>query len=111
MTGDDIKYFAMAIQSISCWNLALASLQWKKRLIPHGFAWSQNIIGALVILRVAQIHEGLWEIFDRHINHDLVSKAQTSMLARIHDIRQIDSTARRGWGVIESLYFNWHSTS
>jgi hypothetical protein len=58
MTKEDVDCCALAIQSTCLWPLTMVPPKDKKRVVPHQFTWTQNIVSVLLILRITR-EEGM----------------------------------------------------
>ena len=104
MNTDDDSCCALAIQSACLWTVAMAPPKNKKRLVPHLFAWTQNFIGMLLILRMTTENETLQRICGSRVNHEDIQKTVTLMLDWVRDVKQLDGIAEWGWRILEPLY-------
>lgn len=106
MTSDDVKYCAMGIKSACLWPIVMAPPKNKKRLVPHLFAWTQNFMGILLILRMTTENECLRRICESHVSQDEIQKTVSLMLEWIRDVKQLDGIAEWSWRILEPLYSN-----
>lgn len=104
MTPDDAKCAGLAIQSALLWPLSMAPPKNKKRLVPHLFAWTQNFMGILLVLRMATENECLERICAEHVNRDDIQKTVQLMLEWIRDVKQVDGIADWSWRILEPLF-------
>lgn len=104
MTPEDANYCALAIQSACLWPLAMAPPKNKKRLVPHLFAWTQNFLGILLILRLTTESACLQQICDERVNREDMEQSAQLMLDWLRDMRQVDGIAEWGWRILEPLY-------
>ncbi|KAF2215184.1 hypothetical protein CERZMDRAFT_82236 [Cercospora zeae-maydis SCOH1-5] len=104
MTAEDANYCGLAIKAALLWPMAMAPPKNKKRLVPHLFAWTQNFMGILLILRMTTENECLKRICDEHVNRDDITATVSCMLEWIRDIRQVDAIADWSWLILEPLY-------
>ncbi|TKA51528.1 hypothetical protein B0A49_12065, partial [Cryomyces minteri] len=93
MTADDVECTVLCIESACCWPLAMAPTKNKKRLVPYLFAWTQNFLGILLILRMSTENPCLRQICEERVNRDEMETAAGLMLDWIRDIRQVDGIA------------------
>lgn len=106
MTNDDYNCCALAIKSACLWPLAMAPPKNKKRLVPHLFAWTQNFVGILLILRMCSVNDCLRSIVDEGGVvgwHEIDSTIQI-MLEWVQDVRQVDGVADWAWKVVQPLF-------
>lgn len=104
MTSEDAKCCALAIKSACLWPVCMAPPKNKKRLVPHLFAWTQNFMGILLILRMTTENECLRQICESHVSQDEVQKSVTLMLEWMRDVKQLDGIAEWSWRILEPLY-------
>ncbi|USW51869.1 hypothetical protein Slin15195_G051880 [Septoria linicola] len=104
MTPDDGKCCGLAIQAALLWPMAMAPPKNKKRLVPHLFAWTQNFLGILLVLRMTTENECLKQICDEHVNRDDIQSTIASMLEWFRDVRQVDGIADWSWRILEPLF-------
>lgn len=106
MTSEDIKYCALAIKSACLWPVSLAPPKNKKRLVPHLFAWTQNFMGMLLILRMTTVSDSLRTICESHVSQEEVQKSVTLMLEWMRDVKQLDGIAEWSWRILEPMFPN-----
>ena len=104
MTADDANCCALAIKSACLWSIAMAPPKNKKRLVPHLFAWTQNFLGILLILRMTTENECLRRICESQVNHEDIESTVTMMLEWVRDVKQVDGVADWTWRILEPLY-------
>ncbi|PIA95088.1 hypothetical protein CB0940_08360 [Cercospora beticola] len=104
MTEEDANYCGLAIRASLLWPMAMAPPKNKKRLVPHLFAWTQNFMGILLILRMTTENECLRRICDEHVNRDEITSTVSCMLEWVRDVRQVDGIAEWSWRILEPLY-------
>lgn len=104
MTTDDTSYCALAIQATCLWPLSMAPPKDKKRLVPHLFAWTQNFMGILLILRMARENTLLRQICDERVSEQNLQQTIALMLDWIRDAKQVDGTAEWSWNIVEPLF-------
>ncbi|KAK5162475.1 hypothetical protein LTR04_003649 [Oleoguttula sp. CCFEE 6159] len=111
MTADDVECTALCIESACCWPLAMPPTKNKKRLVPYLFAWTQNFLGILLILRMSTENPCLRQICEERVNRDEMETAAGLMLDWIRDIRQVDGIAEWSWKILEPLYDKFQAGS
>lgn len=104
MTSDDASCCALAITSACNWPLAMAPPKNKKRLVPHLFAWTQNFVGILLILRMTTENEYLRQVCQDQVNLDDIQQTIALMLDWVKDARQLDGVAEWAWAILEPLF-------
>ena len=108
MTPDDATCCALAIKSACMWSIAMAPPKNKKRLVPHLFAWTQNFMGILLILRMTTENDCLRQICETQVNREETQRTVTLMLDWMRDVRQLDGIADWSWRILEPLYSTRH---
>lgn len=109
MTTDDENCCALAIKSTCLWTIAMAPPKNKKRLVPHLFAWTQNFVGILLILRMTTENECLQRICENQVNMQDIQNTASLMLDWIKDVKQMDGIADWSWRILEPLYSSPHT--
>ncbi|CZT14774.1 related to acetate regulatory DNA binding protein FacB [Ramularia collo-cygni] len=104
MTTEDANCCALAIKSALSWPIAMAPSKNKKRLVPHLFAWTQNFMSILLILRMTTENECLKRICEEQVNREELQKTVLLMLEWVRDVRQVDGIAEWLWKILEPLY-------
>jgi hypothetical protein len=104
MTKDDAECCALAVQSACLWPLTMAPPKDKKRLVPHQFTWTQNIVSILLILRMAQEEGMLKRICEEQVDPSDLDSTIMLMLDWIKDVKQLDGIAEWSWKVLEPLF-------
>ncbi|KAF2426578.1 hypothetical protein EJ08DRAFT_616412 [Tothia fuscella] len=104
MTEEDIRFTSYCLQACMLWPIAMDPPRMKKRLIPYLFAWSQNFLGVLLILRMTTENRMLGSIAERSIDPVEVEKTASLLLDWFRDMRQVDGMAEWAWEVLSSLY-------
>lgn len=104
MTTEDASCCALAIKSALYWPIAMAPPKNKKRLVPHLFAWTQNFMGILLILRMTTENECLKRICEEQVNREELQKTVLLMLEWVRDVRQVDGIAEWLWKILEPLF-------
>ena len=104
MNSHDAEQCALALHSACLWPTTLRPVSSRKRLIPHLFSWTQNFIGALLILRMSQRNACLRQISAEWLDKDLVARSVRAMLRWIEDIKQIDGVAEWSWRILNPIF-------
>jgi hypothetical protein len=106
MTADDCNCCALAIKSACGWPLAMAPPKNKKRLVPHMFAWTQNFMGILLILKMCTVNDCLRQIVEEGgvVGRSEVEGTVQLMLEWMRDVKQLDGIAEWSWEILEPLY-------
>ncbi|KAK3672625.1 hypothetical protein LTR78_007437 [Recurvomyces mirabilis] len=106
MTSEDCICCALAIKSACLWPLAMAPPKNKKRLVPHLFAWTQNFMGILLILKMCTVNDCLRQIVEEGgvVGREEIDSTIRLTLEWMRDMRQVDGIADWSWGILEPLY-------
>lgn len=104
MTAEDRNCCGLAIKSALLWPISLAPPKNKKRLVPHLFAWTQNFMGILLILRMTTVNDCLKSVCEEYVNRDELQETIRLMLEWVRDVRQVDGIADWSWSILEPLY-------
>lgn len=104
MKDDDAECCALAIKSACLWPMSMSPSKDKKRLVPHLFAWTQNFMGILLILRMTTENERLQRICESHVNHEEIRRTVELMLDWVRDVKQLDGIAEWSWRILEPLF-------
>ncbi|EMC98891.1 hypothetical protein BAUCODRAFT_384024 [Baudoinia panamericana UAMH 10762] len=106
MTHEDNNCCALAIKSVCLWPLAMAPPKNKKRLVSHLFAWTQNFMGILLILKMCSVNGHLRRIVDegRVVGRREVDQTIALMLEWVRDVKQMDGIAEWSWSILAPLY-------
>ncbi|KYG40385.1 hypothetical protein M433DRAFT_148429 [Acidomyces richmondensis BFW] len=106
MTADDAACCALAIKSACLWPLAMAPPKNKKRLVPHLFAWTQNFMAILLVLRMCAVNKCLKAVVEEQgvVGWKEIEQSVACMLEWVKDMRQVDGIAEWSWQILEPLY-------
>ncbi|KAF2763859.1 hypothetical protein EJ03DRAFT_283252, partial [Teratosphaeria nubilosa] len=106
MTPDDCNCCALAIKSACMWPLAMAPPKNKKRLVPHLFAWTQNFMGILLILRMTSVNDCLRSVIDERgvVGRPEIERTIALMMDWVRDVKQVDGIAEWGWKILDPLF-------
>ncbi|KAK5108758.1 hypothetical protein LTR62_007818 [Meristemomyces frigidus] len=106
MTPDDCNCCALAIKSACAWPLAMSPPKNKKRLVPHLFAWTQNFMGILLVLKMCYGNEFLRQVVDEGgvVGRGEIEETVGLLLEWMRDVRQVDGIAEWSWEILEPLY-------
>jgi len=104
MSEEDSYYTAQCLQASMLWPISMDPAKMRKRLIPYLFAWTQNFLGVLLILRMATVNPTLMSIAERHLDSVDVEKTIELLLDWFRDMRQVDGMAAWSWSVLSRLY-------
>lgn len=95
---------AMCLNSALMWPIALAPPSEKKRLVPYLFAWTQNFLAILLVLRLATKRGPLFDIAAQYVNMSELQDTIYLMLYWMHDMRLVDGTAQWSWNILKQLW-------
>jgi hypothetical protein len=104
MTEDDTEYCALAIQSACLWPLTMAPPKDKKRLVPHQFTWTQNMVSILLILRMRREEGTLKRICEERVDLSDLNSTIMLMLDWVKDVKQLDGIAEWSWKILQPLF-------
>jgi hypothetical protein len=104
MSEEDRHYTALCLQACMLWPIAMDPPRMRKRLIPYLFAWTQNFLGVLLILRMTTKNRMLRSIADRNLDGGDVQKTILLLLDWFRDMRQVDGMAEWSWTIFSRLY-------
>ncbi|EKG18335.1 hypothetical protein MPH_04417 [Macrophomina phaseolina MS6] len=103
-TDEDRQLAGLCIKSALMWPIALAPPKNRKRLVPYLFAWTQNFIGILLILRVTTISNILADVCRSTIDQTELMLTVQYLLEWIADVRPIDGIATWSWKILVPLF-------
>jgi hypothetical protein len=104
LNADDVECCALGVQSACLWSLSMALSRDKKRLIPHLFTWTHNVVSMLLVLRMTQEEGALKWICGEEVDPSDLESTIVLMLDWIKDVKQIDGIAEWSWKIIEPLF-------
>ena len=100
----DIECVVTCLESALSWPIIMYPPKAKKRLVPCLFAWTQNSMGILLILRMSLENNLLGRISQERISQRAVEETVMLMLDWLRDAKQEDAVAEWCWNVIQPLY-------
>lgn len=104
MTADDRDKCSVAIKTACVWPLFLSPPSHAKHLVPHLFAWTQNFMAMLCILRLCQRDSFLSEICrNGGITDEEMQSSSSLMVEWLEDVRQVDGIADWSVRILEPL--------
>jgi len=104
MCEEDIHYTAQCLQACMLWPISMDPPRMRKRLIPYLFAWTQNFLGVLLVLRMTTEHKKLRSIAESNHMLDDIEKTVHLLLDWFRDMRQLDGMAEWSWNILSQLY-------
>ncbi|KAI9659288.1 MAG: hypothetical protein M1821_001546 [Bathelium mastoideum] len=100
----DIECIVTCLESALGWPIIMYPPKAKKRLVPFFFAWTQNFMGILLILRMSLENNLLGRISRERISQEKVEETVRLMLDWIRDAKQVDAVAVWCWNIVRPLY-------
>lgn len=104
MTEEDNHHAAACLEACLFWPISLDPARMRKRLVPYLFAWTQNFLGVLLILRMTTVDRTLRAIATTHLDSAYVEKTVHLLLDWFRDMRQVDGMAEWSWNILSNLY-------
>ncbi|KAF2497843.1 hypothetical protein BU16DRAFT_326546 [Lophium mytilinum] len=104
MTHEDKEMAARCLKSALLWPISMWPCKNRKRLVPVLFAWTQNFIGVLLVLRMLTVNECLHDIMEHYLDQGEVEQTVMLLLDWMRDVKQIDGIADWSWTFLEKLY-------
>jgi hypothetical protein len=104
LTTDDAECCALGVQSACLWPLSMVLSRDKKRLVPHLFTWTHNVVSMLLVLRMTQEEGALKRICEKQVDPSDLESTIVLMLDWIKDVKQLDGIAEWSWKIIEPLF-------
>ncbi|KAK2065376.1 hypothetical protein LY76DRAFT_611549 [Colletotrichum caudatum] len=103
----DISATTRFLHACVLWPIMFPPTSQHKRMIPCLYFWSQNILGALIILHLSLINPTLSKIRQGHCRQGFEQEAELTIewgTAWIRDLKDTDRTAQRCWMILKGLY-------
>ncbi|KAF2144101.1 uncharacterized protein K452DRAFT_285324 [Aplosporella prunicola CBS 121167] len=104
MTDKDSRLVGLCIKSALMWPIALPPSKLRKRLVPHMYAWTQNFLGILLILRMTTISPVLDDVCRNFIDQRELVLTVQHQLEWFADVRDLDGIADWSWKILEPLF-------
>lgn len=104
MTDKDRQGATKCLQAAMLWPISMYPCCERKRLTPVLFAWTQNFLGVLIVLRMIQDSPALRDIAMRNIDENEYNQTVRLLLHWMTDIKLIDGIADWGWRILRHLY-------
>jgi hypothetical protein len=93
-TAEDRIRCGYAMNTACMWPLLLSSPSYEKHLVPHLFAWTQNVMVMLCITRLCHSNSLMSEICsDSGIAKENMQSSSSLMVKWLEDVRQVDEIA------------------
>jgi hypothetical protein len=93
-TADERTKCGYAIKTACMWPLVLTPPSQRKHLVPHLFAWTQNFMAMLCILRLCQRDSSMNKICsDNGITREEIQSSCSLMVEWLEDVRGVDGIA------------------
>lgn len=98
MAPSDRNDCAFAIEAACHWPMSLAPPKNQMHLLPHLFAWTQNFLAILLILKFCLRQGPLHDICQEHgVSETYIWDTFVAMKSWLEDVSQVDGIAR--WGL------------
>lgn len=107
LVPEDYTGAAECLKAALKWPITMTLPSMNKRLVPLPFFWSQNICGALVLLRLSQQHTVLSHVRTHFCGQgfDYELAETTDLYIRwLRDMKPICAVSERCWDVVRALY-------
>ena len=108
LSHDDAAGAAACLQACLSWPVAMSPTCAHKRLIPCLFFYTQNFLGVLLVLRLAQQLPILQRITATLCGGEQFARAAQATtalcIAWMRDLRGVDRAAEWAWVVVQALY-------
>lgn len=108
LSHDDAAGAAACLQACLSWPIAMSPTCAHKRLVPCLFFYTQNFLGVLLVLRLAQQLPILQRITATLCGGERFARAARTTtalcIAWMRDLRGVDRPAEWAWAVVQALY-------
>ncbi|KAL1901792.1 hypothetical protein Sste5346_001495, partial [Sporothrix stenoceras] len=108
LSHDDAAGAAACLQACLSWPVAMSPTCAHKRLVPCLFFYTQNFLGVLLVLRLAQQLPILQRITSTLCGGERFARAARATtalcIAWMRDLRGVDRAAEWAWAVVQALY-------
>lgn len=108
LSHDDAAGAAACLQACLSWPVAMSPTCAHKRLVPCLFFYTQNFLGVLLVLRLAQqlpILQRITATLCGGERFTRAARATTALcIAWMRDLRGVDRAAEWAWAVVQALY-------
>ncbi|OCL05195.1 hypothetical protein AOQ84DRAFT_299382 [Glonium stellatum] len=104
MSPEDRQLAGCCLQAALLWPIAMAPCKDRKRLVPVLFAWTQNFLGVLLILRMITINECMDQIAQTYLDANEIKDTVLILLDWMKDMKQVDGIAEWSWNILEQMY-------
>ena len=104
LTEDEQRSAAECLKACLLWPISMDPPKSRKRLVPYLFAWTQNFLVTLLILRLIPTNARLRDITEKYIDPSEVEQTVYLLLDWLRDTRLVDAIANWGWGILEQIY-------
>ncbi|KIH89713.1 hypothetical protein SPBR_07644 [Sporothrix brasiliensis 5110] len=108
LSHDDAAGAAACLQACLSWPIAMSPTCTRKRLVPCLFFYTQNFLGVLLVLRLAQQLPILQRITATLCGGEQFARAARTTtalcIAWLRDLRGVDRAAEWAWSVVQALY-------
>jgi len=76
----------------------------RKRLVPVLFAWTQNFLGVLLILRMITVNDCMGQIARDYLDANEIKDTVLLLLNWMRDMKQVDGIAEWSWNILAAMY-------
>ncbi|KAF2400784.1 hypothetical protein EJ06DRAFT_581841 [Trichodelitschia bisporula] len=106
VTTTDREYALCCLRAALLWPVAMEPCRSQKRLVPYLFAWTQNFLGVLILLRLATENEILRDLLgpDGGFLMKNTEKTVVALIEWLRDVKAVDGTAEFGWAAVSRLW-------
>jgi hypothetical protein len=108
LSHDDAAGAAACLQACLLWPVAMSPTCAHKRLVPCLFFYTQNFLGVLLVLRLAEQLPILQRITATLCGGERFTRAAQATtalcIAWMRDLRGVDRAAEWAWAVVQALY-------
>ncbi|GJC86962.1 hypothetical protein ColLi_09800 [Colletotrichum liriopes] len=107
LTEADLSATTRFLHACVLWPVMVPPTSQHKRMIPCLYFWSQNILGALIILHLSLVNPMLSNIRQSHCRQGYEQEAELTVewgIAWIRDLKDTDRTAQWCWTILKGLY-------
>ncbi|KAK2005705.1 hypothetical protein LZ32DRAFT_633418 [Colletotrichum eremochloae] len=107
ITETDLSATTRFLHACVSWPIMVPPTSQHKRMIPCRYFWSQNILGALIVLHLSLINPTLSKIRQSRCRQGFEQEAELTIewgTAWIRDLKDIDRAAQRCWMILKGLY-------
>lgn len=104
MSPEDRQLAGRCLQSALLWPIAMSTCKDRKRLVPVLFAWTQNFLGVLLILRMITVNDCMGQIARDYLDANEIKDTVLLLLNWMRDMKQVDGIAEWSWNILAAMY-------